>query len=229
MCFNFQYILYVYSLLLIQLTFFVSDETIDPKTYPIGDVTAKLSQNGYSDDEMSSKCFRADMSHLKISPKMTSLLQDKILTTDISKSPIKLGKTDITKSKLTLCNKISENVTSIEEIRESKRIYHNGISHNEESEDECSAEKGELEANGKAGEKKHEQDVVFIQDVGFTIKIQSPGIETFDIQVNYKCQIYKAWLILGNKIILFLLLVSFFFLFLCRCQAWSWCRRYISC
>lgn len=148
---------------------------------------------------MSSKCFRVDMSHLKMSPKVTSLLQDKILSTDISKNSIKLGKTDITKTKLTLCNKISENVTSNEENRESKRIYHNGISHNEESEEECSAEKGELEANGKAGEKKHEQDVVFIQDVGFTIKIQSPGTETFDIQVNCKCLIYKARLVLGNK------------------------------
>lgn len=31
--------------------------------------------------------------------------------------------------------------------------------------------------------KKDEQEVVFIQDMGFTVKIVSPGIEPFDIQV----------------------------------------------
>lgn len=31
---------------------------------------------------------------------------------------------------------------------------------------------------------ENEDKVVFIQDVGFTIKIQSPGVEPFDIQVS---------------------------------------------
>ncbi len=35
----------------------------------------------------------------------------------------------------------------------------------------------------KEDEKKDEQDVVFVQDVGFTIKIMAPGVEPFDIQV----------------------------------------------
>lgn len=47
-------------------------------------------------------------------------------------------------------------------------------------------------AKGKTGDdqdeeestKKEEQEVVFIQDLGFTVKIVSPGIEPFDIQVR---------------------------------------------
>lgn len=59
-------------------------------------------------------------------------------------------------------------------------------------------EKGEVEAT-KEGEKEkdekndpkdkekdvsNEQEVVFIQDMGFTVKIVSPGAEPFDIQVS---------------------------------------------
>jgi protein TIF31 len=36
----------------------------------------------------------------------------------------------------------------------------------------------------KEDEKKEDQYVVFVQDVGFTIKITAPGVEPFDIQVN---------------------------------------------
>lgn len=39
----------------------------------------------------------------------------------------------------------------------------------------------------KQDEKKEEQDVVFVQDVGFTIKITAPGVEPFDIQVQHLC------------------------------------------
>lgn len=45
-------------------------------------------------------------------------------------------------------------------------------------------EKGEVEATKeKEKEKKDEQEVVFIQDLGFTVKITIPGTESFDIQV----------------------------------------------
>ena len=33
-------------------------------------------------------------------------------------------------------------------------------------------------------EKKDDQDVVFVQDVGFTVKIIAPNLEPFDIQVK---------------------------------------------
>ena len=37
------------------------------------------------------------------------------------------------------------------------------------------------EPEGKA---KSDQDVVFIQDTGFTVKVVAPNLEPFDIQVN---------------------------------------------
>ncbi|KAG8275665.1 hypothetical protein J6590_081931 [Homalodisca vitripennis] len=46
-------------------------------------------------------------------------------------------------------------------------------------------EKGETEANEKGSDKKDEPEVVFIQDMGFTVKIVSPGTEAFDIQVSF--------------------------------------------
>lgn len=48
-------------------------------------------------------------------------------------------------------------------------------------------EKGEIETNEKGdGDKKEEPEVVFIQDMGFTVKIVSPGTEAFDIQVRMR-------------------------------------------
>jgi len=60
-------------------------------------------------------------------------------------------------------------------------------------------EKGEIEAT-KENEKdkeedgdenkencntcKNDQEVVFIQDLGFTVKVAAPGVEPFDIQVS---------------------------------------------
>jgi protein TIF31 len=47
------------------------------------------------------------------------------------------------------------------------------------------SQKGESEAEKAAEERgKEEQEVVFIQDMGFTVKIVSPGTEPFDIQVG---------------------------------------------
>ena len=40
------------------------------------------------------------------------------------------------------------------------------------------------EGSGAAAGGK-DQDVVFIQDVGFTVKIIAPGVEPFDIQVIF--------------------------------------------
>lgn len=55
----------------------------------------------------------------------------------------------------------------------------------DEDEDVEAVEKGEVEANEKTtSDKKDEPEVVFIQDMGFTVKIVSPGTEAFDIQVS---------------------------------------------
>lgn len=60
---------------------------------------------------------------------------------------------------------------------------------NNSSSHESIVEKGEVEATKESDEKKSnldkdEQEVVFIQDMGFTVKIVSPGTEAFDIQVS---------------------------------------------
>ena len=48
-------------------------------------------------------------------------------------------------------------------------------------EDGEKAEKTEDDESGK-----DQQDVVFIQDVGFTVKVVAPNVESFDIQVINK-------------------------------------------
>lgn len=47
--------------------------------------------------------------------------------------------------------------------------------------EETSKEKEDHEIALKA---KEDQDVVFVQDVGFTVKIHAPNCEPFDIQVT---------------------------------------------
>lgn len=51
--------------------------------------------------------------------------------------------------------------------------------HTEEAE---SKQDGNGEADG--GEDSNEQEVIVIQDTGFTVKIQAPGTEPFDLQVR---------------------------------------------
>lgn len=34
---------------------------------------------------------------------------------------------------------------------------------------------------------KNDQELIFIHDTGFTIKVAAPGIETFDLQVSLQC------------------------------------------
>ncbi|XP_011307260.1 clustered mitochondria protein homolog [Fopius arisanus] len=50
---------------------------------------------------------------------------------------------------------------------------------------ECEKDKNEKEKDNDEKEKEgNDQEVVFIQDMGFTVKIVSPGAEPFDIQVS---------------------------------------------
>ena len=44
--------------------------------------------------------------------------------------------------------------------------------------------KEESKKEGNSGKKDDQQDVVFIQDTGFTVKIVAPNLEPFDIQVS---------------------------------------------
>lgn len=49
-------------------------------------------------------------------------------------------------------------------------------------------EEAELKQDGNgmtdAGEESNEQEVIVIQDTGFTVKIQAPGTEPFDLQAR---------------------------------------------
>lgn len=146
---------------------FFADETITKN----GDICAKPTTNGVSNEEVSKVPLKLDGSPLdiKTTAKLSSIYIDKNVT------PKTICRTE-PKTKTTNGQAISKKEQEI------KHTYQNGIA-SDESED-VNAEKGELEANENVGEKKDEQDVVFIQDVGFTIKIQSPGTEVFDVQVS---------------------------------------------
>ena len=50
----------------------------------------------------------------------------------------------------------------------------------EEVEKEGKSSEAEDDANEASGK---DQDVVFIQDIGFTVKVVAPNVEAFDIQV----------------------------------------------
>lgn len=192
---------------LIFIFLFILDETLD-KSYSNGNLKKDVSQNGCSDNEVS-KCIslklvdRNDISQLnaKTSAKISTVIKDEALRSSITKNAVK-------KTKSNAKTKINKNFTA-KNKENTKPNFPNGIlvRNSDESEDDISAEKGELEANGKLCEKKDDQDVVFIQDVGFTIKIQSPGTEIFDIQVNDITVIYRN-IFLSN----FLLKYLFYFI-----------------
>ncbi|KAM9733353.1 clustered mitochondria protein homolog [Menidia menidia] len=58
----------------------------------------------------------------------------------------------------------------------------NGDGAHEHTEEAESKQDGNGEADG--GEDSNEQEVIVIQDTGFTVKIQAPGTEPFDLQVS---------------------------------------------
>lgn len=61
----------------------------------------------------------------------------------------------------------------------------NGVHKGKKSKKNSGSEEAVEGADGEEeATKKDEQEVVFIQDMGFTVKIVSPGIEAFDIQVS---------------------------------------------
>lgn len=61
----------------------------------------------------------------------------------------------------------------------------NGDRAHEHTEETDSKQDGNGEADG--GEESNEQEVIVIQDTGFTVKIQAPGTEPFDLQVRICC------------------------------------------
>lgn len=92
-------------------------------------------------------------------------------------------------------NKIKENSTTSTTEPESKESIENSsnkieeidnpqTSSPEQSQNEQSTTiANETSSSDDSDEKKSEQEVLYIQDVGFTVKIICPGTQSFDIQV----------------------------------------------
>lgn len=76
--------------------------------------------------------------------------------------------------------------TATENVVEKGEVEATKEGEKEKNEDNKNSDKKETEANATDKEKNasNEQEVVFIQDLGFTVKIVSPGSEPFDIQVS---------------------------------------------
>lgn len=49
---------------------------------------------------------------------------------------------------------------------------------------EVTESKQDVTSEVDGGEESNEQEVIVIQDTGFTVKIQAPGTEPFDLQVR---------------------------------------------
>lgn len=58
----------------------------------------------------------------------------------------------------------------------------NGNGNHEHSDEAEAKQDGADETDG--GEESNDQEVIVIQDTGFTVKIQAPGTEPFDLQVR---------------------------------------------
>ncbi|VEN54578.1 unnamed protein product [Callosobruchus maculatus] len=56
--------------------------------------------------------------------------------------------------------------------------------HAEQTDNKTAKDEEEKEKDEAEGEDKNKDEVVFIQDIGFSVKIHSPGAEPFDIQVS---------------------------------------------
>lgn len=58
----------------------------------------------------------------------------------------------------------------------------NGDAGHDQAEEAGSKQDGSADAD--SAEDANEQEVIVIQDTGFTVKIQAPGTEPFDLQVS---------------------------------------------
>lgn len=76
--------------------------------------------------------------------------------------------------------------TATENVVEKGEVEATKEGEKEKDEDNKDSDKNEKETEAADKEKNasNDQEVVFIQDLGFTVKIVSPGSEPFDIQVS---------------------------------------------
>ncbi|XP_067010907.2 clustered mitochondria protein homolog [Anabrus simplex] len=109
----------------------------------------------------------------------------------VEKNAVQNGKED-NECSSSVANKVGK--MKVVEGSSSNAVLANGhaedepVTVNGHAEEDSVVEKGEVEATKEKekdkDDKKEEQEVVFIQDMGFTVKIVSPGTEPFDIQVS---------------------------------------------
>lgn len=86
-----------------------------------------------------------------------------------------------------LCSDYTTDCGDISSVSKSQNSDSSGVNsvisgHN--GSEENIVEKGEVEATKEKEDKKDDQEIVLIQELGFTVKIVSPGTEPFDIQVS---------------------------------------------
>lgn len=73
--------------------------------------------------------------------------------------------------------------TATENVVEKGEVEATKEGEKEKDEDNKNSDRNEKEVD-KEKDTSNDQEVVFIQDMGFTVKIVSPGSEPFDIQVS---------------------------------------------
>lgn len=80
----------------------------------------------------------------------------------------------------------SGDASSVSKSQESNSSGVSSVISGHNGSEENIVEKGEVEATKEKEkeDKKDDQEIVLIQDLGFTVKIMSPGTEQFDIQVS---------------------------------------------
>lgn len=103
--------------------------------------------------------------------------EKKTKATDSSDS----DKKEPVKNKSTENDKKDETVTNNNEPDKLNGVGDSKIVNGEKDRESSPSEDGD--------EKKRDSEVVFIQDLGFTVKIVSPGAEPLDIQVHLHCKI----------------------------------------
>ncbi|KYM76065.1 hypothetical protein ALC53_13550 [Atta colombica] len=107
--------------------------------------------------------------------------------TDSAKIPLLNGDQVHEATKVTEVKKETEDSgstsTATENVVEKGEVEATKEGEKEKNEDNKNSDKNEKEAE-KEKDVSSEQEVVFIQDLGFTVKIVSPGSEPFDIQVS---------------------------------------------
>ena len=77
---------------------------------------------------------------------------------------------------------------SLKQHKEEMNTGKKSVSQNDDGNNSAGEDKDN--AKDKESEPRDEQDLVFVQDVGFTVKINAPGVEQFDIQVSIISSIF---------------------------------------